>query len=45
MRNVGLDEAQAGIKIAGRNINITSDTKMTSLFGRKRRTNELLEDS
>ena len=28
MRNAGLDEAQAGIKIAGRNIN-TSDTQMT----------------
>ena len=27
-RNAGLDEAQAGIKIAGRNIN-TSDTQMT----------------
>ena len=25
MRNAGLDKAQAGIKIAGRNINITSD--------------------
>ena len=25
MRSAGLDEAQAGIKIAGRNINITSD--------------------
>ena len=45
MWNAGLDEAHAGIKIAGRNINITSDTKMTSLFGRKRRTNELLEES
>jgi len=36
MRNAGLDEAQAGIKIAGRNINNlrlkkkkTSDTQMT----------------
>ena len=28
MRNAGLDEAQAGIKIDGRNI-ITSDTQMT----------------
>ena len=28
MRNAGLDEAQAGIKIAGRNIN-TSDMQMT----------------
>ena len=28
MRNAGLDEAQAGIKIAGRNIN-TSDIQIT----------------
>ena len=28
MKNAGLDEAQAGIKIAGRNIN-TSDMQMT----------------
>ena len=33
MRNVGLDEAQAGIKIARRNINnlrYTSDTTLTA---------------
>ena len=30
MRNAGLDEAQAGIKIAGRNINI-SDRQNTTL--------------
>ena len=29
MRNTGLEETQAGIKIAGRNINITSDMQMT----------------
>ena len=29
MRNAGLEEAQAGIKIAGRKINITSDMQMT----------------
>ena len=29
MRNAGLDEAQAGIKIAERNILITSDMQMT----------------
>jgi len=29
MRNAGLDEAQAGIKIAWRKISITSDMKMT----------------
>ena len=50
MRNVGLDEAQAGIKTAGRNINnlrhaeisITSDHP----YGRKRRrTKESLDES
>ena len=29
MRNAGLDEAQAGIKIAGRLLSITSDMQMT----------------
>ena len=29
MRNTGLEEAQAGIKIAGRNISITLDTQLT----------------
>ena len=29
IRNAGLEEAQAGIKIAGRNISITSDMQMT----------------
>jgi len=29
MRNAGLDETQAGIKIARREISITSDTQMT----------------
>ena len=28
MRNARLDEAQAGIKIAGRNLSITSDMQM-----------------
>ena len=32
MRNVGLDEAQAGIKIAGRNINNPRFTDDTSLW-------------
>ena len=36
MRNAGLEEAQAGIKIAGRNIN-TSDMQMTPPNGRKLR--------
>ena len=33
MRNAGLDEAQAGIKIAGRNINNLSYTDDTTLMG------------
>ena len=32
MRNAGLDEAQAGIKIAGRNINILKYTDDTTLM-------------
>ena len=32
MRNAGLDEAQAGIKIAGRNINILTDADDTTLM-------------
>ena len=32
MRNAGLDEAQAGIKIAGRNISVISDMQMTPLW-------------
>ena len=38
MQNAGLEEAQPGIKIAGRNINNlrhTSGTQMTPLYGRK----------
>ena len=38
MRNAGLDEAQAGIKIAGRNINnlrYTDDTRADDTYGRK----------
>ena len=34
MQNAGLDEAQAGIKIAGRNIN-NPDTQMTSPLWQK----------
>ena len=33
MRNVGLDEAQAGIKIAGRNINNLRYADDTTLMG------------
>ena len=35
MRNVGLDEAQAGIKIAGRNINNVRYIDDTTLISRK----------
>ena len=45
MQNAGLDEAQTGIKIVGRNIN-TSDTQMTPPYGRKQRgTEEPLDES
>jgi len=37
MRNPGLDEAQAGIKTAWRNINNLSYADDTLLYGRKRR--------
>ena len=35
MRNVGLDEAQAGIKIAGENINNLRYADDTTLNGKK----------
>ena len=35
MRNAGLEEAQAGIKTAGRNINNLRYTDDTTLYGRK----------
>ena len=38
MRNVGLDEAQAGIKIAGRNV-ITSDMQLTPRLWQKVKSN------
>ena len=37
MRNAGLDEAQAGIKIAGRNINKLRYADDTTLNGRKQK--------
>ena len=44
MRNTGLDEAQAGIKNAGRNINI-SDMQMTpSLWWKAKKTKEPLDE-
>ena len=46
MRNTGLDEAQAWIKIAGRNINNLRYADDTTLNGRKqRRTKEPLDES
>ena len=45
MRNAGLEEAQAGIKIAGRN-SITSDMQMTPpLWQKKKRNKEPLDQS
>ena len=46
MRNAGLDEAQAEIKIAGRNINNLRYAEDYHLYGRKwRRTKEPLDES
>ena len=46
MRNVGLEEAQAGIKIARRNISHLRYADDTTLMGRKwRRTKEPLDES
>ena len=44
MRNAGLDEAQAGIKIAGRNIN-NMICRWHHTYGRKGRTKEPLDES
>ena len=46
MRNAGLEEAQAGIKIAGRNINNLRSADDTYPYGRKqRRTKEPFDES
>ena len=45
MRNAGLDEAQAGIKIAGRNNNNLRYADDTTLMEESRRTNEPLDES
>ena len=45
MRNAGLDEAQAGIKIAGRKINNLKYADDTTLNGRKQKTKEPLDES
>ena len=44
MRNAGLDEAQAGIKIAGRNINNLRYADDTSLMAESKE-EELLDES
>ena len=45
MRNTGLDEAQAGIKIARRNINNLRYADDTTLMAELRRTEEPLDES
>ena len=45
MRNAGLDKAQTGIMIAGRNINNLRYADDTTLIGRKQRTQEPLDES
>ena len=46
MRNAGLDEAQAGIKIAGRNINNLRHVDDNHHYGRKQKaTKEPLDES
>ena len=44
MRNAGLEETQAGIKIAGRNINHLRHAD-DHHYGRKQRTKEPLDES
>ena len=46
MRNAGLDEAQAGIKMAGRNINNLRYADKYHIYGRnQRRTKGSLDES
>ena len=46
MRNPGLEESQAGIKIAGRNVNHLRYADDTTLMAEsKRKTEESLDDS
>ena len=45
MRNAGLDEAQAGIKIARRNINNLRYADDTTHGKKQRRTKEALDES
>ena len=43
--NVGLDETQAGIKIAGRNINNLRYANDTTLMAEKRKTEKPLDEN
>ena len=45
MRNAGMEEAQAGIKIAGRNINNLRYRDDTTLWQKAKKTKELLDES
>ena len=45
MRNAGLEEAQTGIKIAGRNINNLRHADSTTLMTKSERTKEPLDES
>ena len=45
MRNAGLDETQAGIKIAGKNINNLRYAMIPHLMAKKLRTKEPLDES
>jgi len=45
MRNTGLEEAQAGIKIAGRNINNLRYADETTLMEERRGTKKPLDES
>ena len=45
MRNAGLDEAQAGIRIAGRNISNLKYADDTTLMAKKWRTKEPFDES
>ena len=45
MRNAGLEETQAGIKIAGRNINNLRYTDDTTLMAESARTKKPLDES
>ena len=45
MRNAGLEETQAGIQIAGRNINNLRYADDTTLLAERRRTKEPLDEN